>query len=130
MMDKVEFIESFKRRTKEFALRSIKLFQALPKTDEAGIIGKQYIRAATSVAANYRAACRARSKAEFHSKMSIVVEEADESIFWLEILAEAGIVSQKNIEALLKEINEILAVMSKARNTSMSQQKSYSLSRN
>src|SRR5690242_1385690 len=130
MMDKVEFVEGFKKRTKEFALRSIKLFQALPKTDEARIIGKQYLRSATSVAANYRAACRARSKAEFQSKISIVVEEADESAFWLEMLGEAGILYQKNTEPLLNEIKEILSVVAKARNTVMNQQKTYSVSKN
>ena len=129
-MDKVEFVEGFKKRTKEFALRSIKLFQALPKTDEARIIGKQYLRSATSVAANYRAACRARSKAEFQSKISIVVEEADESAFWLEMLGEAGILYQKNTEPLLNEIKEILSVVAKARNTVMNQQKTYSVSKN
>jgi four helix bundle protein len=115
--DKIKFIEAFKIRTKNFTLRSIKLFQNLPKTDEARIIGKQFLRSATSVGANYRAACRARSEAEFHSKMSIVTEEADESAFWLEIIIEAGILSAKRVEPLFKETIEILSVVSKARFT-------------
>jgi len=74
----IEYREAFKQRLKLFALRAIKLYQALPKTGEAQIIGKQLLRSATSVAANYRASCRARSGKEFQSKLSIVVEEADE----------------------------------------------------
>lgn len=89
-MNKLEKIEVFKKRTKEFALRIIKLYQHLPKNDEARIIGKQLLRSATPVAAYYRAACRARSDAEFFSKISIVVEEADESLFWLEIIFRIG----------------------------------------
>lgn len=96
-MQSIEKIEAFKRRTKLLSLRIIKLFQALPKTDEARIIGKQLLRAATSVAANYRAACRSRSEAEFFSKISIVVEEADETLFWLEILNEAKIVTTEKL---------------------------------
>lgn len=89
-MDAIEFREQMKQRTKTFALRVIRLFQALPKTSEAAVIGKQLLRSATSVAANYRAACRSRSNAEFYSKISIVIVEADESLFWLEILTEAA----------------------------------------
>ena len=76
-----EFGEQFKKRTKQFALRMIKLFQALPSSDEACMIGKQLLRSSTSVAANYRAACRARSQAEFIAKIGVVIEEADESLF-------------------------------------------------
>ncbi|WP_239021003.1 four helix bundle protein [Pontibacter arcticus] len=75
------FGEQFKLRTKSFSLRVVKLFQALPKTAEAQILGKQLLRSATSVAANYRAACRARSKAEFVAKVGVALEEADESLF-------------------------------------------------
>ena len=75
------------------------------------------MRSSSSVGANYRAACRSRSKAEFHSKLSIVVEEADESAFWLEILSESEIVKALDVEALLKEANEILAIVAKARKT-------------
>ena len=85
MEAKEVFVEEFKKRTKQFVLRSIKLFQSLPQTEEARIIGKQFLRSSSSVGSNYRAVCRARSKAEFYAKLSIVVEEADESLFWLEI---------------------------------------------
>ena len=77
--------EQLKARTKQFAIRIVRVFKGLPKNDEARIIGKQLLRAGTSVAANYRAVCRSRSKAEFISKMSVVVEEADETAFWLEL---------------------------------------------
>lgn len=112
-----EFIEKFKERTKSFSLRIIKLYQSLPKSGEARIIGNQLLRSATSVAANYRAAARSRSNAEFHSKMSIVVEEADETVFWLEILNESGIMSYNQLNELMNESNEILKIVSKARKT-------------
>ena len=99
-----------KMRTKKFALRIIKVFRALPKNDEARIIGKQLFRAGTSVAANYRAACRARSKADFISKIGIVVEETDESVFWMELLVEAEIVKKEKLSLLMKEGNELLAI--------------------
>src|SRR3989475_6564346 len=82
--------EVLKERTKKFAIGIIKLFRMLPKTEEARVIGRQVLRCGTSVAANYRAVCRARSKAEFVAKMGIVVEEADETVFWLEMLADTG----------------------------------------
>lgn len=112
---KVDFIEAFKKRTKQFVIDNIKLFQNLPESEEARIIGRQLLRSSSSVGANYRAACRARSKAEFHAKLSIVVEEADESLFWMEILIEANIISNQQIEPLMKEANEILKVVASAR---------------
>ncbi len=115
MQDKNAFIEEFKRRTKEFTLRNIKVFQSLPKTDEAKIIGKQLLRSASYVGANYRAVCRARSQAEFYAKLSITIEEADESLFWLEILVESNIVSENKLSELMKEAEEIIKVLSKAR---------------
>lgn len=115
--DKVEFVEQFQRRTKKFVVDNIKLFRKLPKTEEARIVGRQLLRSSSSVGANYRAACRARSQAEFHAKLSIVVEEADESAFWMEILVEAEIVSKLELSDLTKEANEILKVVSKARKT-------------
>jgi four helix bundle protein len=114
---KIDFIENFKLRTKKFVVDNIKLFKILPKTEEAKIIGRQLLRSSSSVGANYRAACRARSKAEFHSKLSIVVEEADESVFWMEILIEAEILETEQIEILMNEANEILKVVAKARKT-------------
>lgn len=115
--DKVAFIEKFKTRTKKFVVDNIDLYRQLPKTEEAKIIGRQLLRSSSSVGANYRAACRARSQAEFHSKMSIVVEEADETLFWMEILIEAKIVNPHEVERLFNEANEILRVVSAARKT-------------
>ena len=107
--------EVLKNRLKQFALRIIKLFQALPKTGEAQVLGKQLLRSGTSVAANYRAACRARSTKEFYSKISIVVEEADESLFWLELLNEAEIFPSERLEPLMNESTEILKIMATVR---------------
>jgi four helix bundle protein len=116
-IDRIEFAEVFKKRTKKFVVDNIKFFRTLPKTEEAKIIGRQLLRSSSSVGANYRAACRARSKAEFHSKLSTVVEESDESVFWMEILIEAEIVDQQAINHLLQEGNEILKVVSASRKT-------------
>lgn len=115
--ERIEFAEAFKKRTKKFVVDNIKFFKTLPKTEEAKIVGRQLLRSSSSVGANYRAACRARSKAEFHAKLSIVVEEADESVFWMEILVEAEIVEQQALNHLLKEGNEILKVVSTSRKT-------------
>jgi four helix bundle protein len=105
--------QELQQRTKKFSLQIIQFFQAMPKTVEAQILGKQLIRSATSVTANYRAACRARSKAEFIAKLSIVVEEADETLLWLEMIGEAGV---KKVEPeMLKEAQEILFIMSASR---------------
>ena len=114
---KIELAEAFKARTKKFVLDNIIFFKSLPKTEEAKIIGRQLLRSSTSVGANYRAACRARSKAEFHSKLSIVVEEADESAFWMEILIESGIVPKHELELLLDEAYQILKITSASRKT-------------
>ncbi len=102
--------EQLKARTKQFAIRIVRVFKGLPKSDEARIIGKQLLRAGTSVAANYRAVCRSRSKAEFISKMSVVVEEADETAFWLELLIETSIIPKVRLRDLLTEANELLAI--------------------
>ena len=110
--ERIDFAEAFKKRTKKFVVDNIKLFRILPKTEEAKIIGRQLLRSSSSVGANYRAVCRARSQAEFHSKLSTVVEEADESAFWIEVLIEAEVVSENTISNLLKEANEILKIIS------------------
>ncbi len=115
IIEKTIFVEEFKKRTKDFTLRNIKLFQSLPKTEEARIIGKQLLRSASSVGANYRAVCRARSQAEFYSKLSITIEEADESLFWLEILVESNILPLNKLADLMNEAEEIIKVLSKAR---------------
>ncbi len=109
--------EELKHRTKAFAIRIVKLFRSLPKTEEARIIGRQVLRSGTSVAANYRAVCRARSKAEFISKIGVVVEEADETVFWLEMLVETKIVPAQKLADLLKEANELLAIFAASQRT-------------
>ncbi len=98
-------------RTKKFALRVIKLVRSLPKDMVSQTIGRQLIRSGTSVAANYRAACRARSKAEFIAKLGIVEEEADETIFWIDILVEGDFVVFEKVDELKNEANEILSIM-------------------
>lgn len=95
--------DEFRQRTKAFALRVIRLVGALPKSREASVIGGQLLRCGTSVGANYRAARRARSSAEFIAKMAIVEEESDESAYWLELLIEAGIMKESQVSNLLGE---------------------------
>src|SRR3954466_1830578 len=102
--------DELRARTKKFALRVIKLYRSLPSGRDAQILGQQLMRSGTSVGANYRAACRARSKAEFIAKLGIVVEEADESVFWLELLIETDIVKHDRMDNLLLEANELLAI--------------------
>src|SRR5258708_39874735 len=103
--------QELKARTKAFALRVIRMSQALPKTREANAISQQIVRSATSVAANYRAAGRSRSKAEFLTKIGVVVEEADETVFWLQLLADNGIVQSSKLEDLLDEANQVVALV-------------------
>jgi four helix bundle protein len=99
-----------KQRTKSFALRIIRMTQALPRNREADVIGRQVLRSATSIAANYRAAGRGRSKAEFTAKLGVVIEEADETVLWLELLADSGIVKPARLRDLLDEANQLLAL--------------------
>jgi four helix bundle protein len=100
-----------KQRTKAFALRVIKLVNSLSKDLVCRRLGDQLLRSGTSVAANYRAACRARSKADFISKLGIVEEEADESALWMELLIESGLVLQTRLEKLLDEANQLTAII-------------------
>ena len=109
-----------KQRTKEFALRVIRLFRWLPKTEEARIMGRQLLRSGTSVAANYRAACRARSRVEFIAKIGLVVEEADETAFWMELLVESGTIRSARMGDILKEANELLAIFAASQRTARS----------
>lgn len=102
--------EELKLRTRKFALRVITLVESLPKTRTADVMGKQLLRSGTSVGANSRAACRARSNADFISKMGIVEEEADESLYWMELLIDCKLIPQKRSEELMTEGNEILAI--------------------
>lgn len=99
-----------KERTKQFALRVLRLYRALPRHDDARVIGRQLLRSGTSVGANYRAACRARSRAEFVAKLGIVLEEADETVFWLELLQESAIVSTRQWAPLVQEAQELTSI--------------------
>ncbi len=103
--------DEMKKRTKAFALRVVRLVEVLPATRTADVIGKQLLRCGTSVGANYRAACRARSQADFISKMGIVEEEADETIYWIELLVESGLVKEDRVANLLDETNQIVAIV-------------------
>jgi four helix bundle protein len=100
-----------KPRTKQFALRTVRLVESLPRNLAAQVIGKQLLRSALSVGANYRSAKRARSNAEFIAKMGIVEEEADESRYWLEMLVDAGLVTRDRLDPLITEANEITAMV-------------------
>lgn len=104
-------METIRERTKRFALSIIKFSNGLPKSTSSFVIAKQIIRAATSVGANYRSALRARSKAEFIAKLGIVEEEADESIYWLELLLESNISNSERTKALILEGNELLSII-------------------
>jgi four helix bundle protein len=106
-----------KERTKSFALRIINLVRALPVSTETRVIGSQLLRCGTAVAANYRAVCRARSRAEFVAKLGVVIEEADESEFWLEMLADSGLVPRKRLVALISEADQLVAILNASRTT-------------
>ena len=99
-----------KKRTKQFGLRVIKLVESLPGTQTARTIGNQLLRSGISVGANYRAACRGRSKADFVAKAGISLEEADECMYWMEMLQEAGIVPAEKLKDLMKEADELVAI--------------------
>jgi four helix bundle protein len=109
--------EALRDRTKQFSYRILRLFRALPRNAEGYIVGRQLLRAGTSVAANYRAVCRARSKAEFIAKIGVVLEEADESEFWLEFIADSGIMKPSRVAALLKEVAELKAIFAASQQT-------------
>ena len=107
--------EELKKRTKRFALRILKLVAALPNTVQGRTVGGQRVRAGTSVGANYRAACRGRSKAEFIAKLGVVEEEADESAYWLELIIDDELLSPKVVTPLLDEANELTKIMARSR---------------
>ena len=100
--------EEFKTRTKQIALRVIRLVNALTRSGVSGVIGNQLLRSGTSVGANYRGACRGKSRADVINKLAIVEEEADESLYWIDLLIESEIVPEKKLRPLAKEINEIV----------------------
>ena len=107
---KMQNKKDLKERTKKFALRIIKMYSSLPKSTEAKVLGTQVLRSGTSVGANYRSACRARSPADFISEMGIVEEEADESLYWMELLIDSEIVKPEKLKSLMGEADEILAI--------------------
>jgi len=118
MTEKEIFIEKMKTRTKKFAVDIIKFCDSLKASKASAVITYQLVKSATSVGANYRASCVARSKNEFFSKISIVVEESDETEYWLEVIEDSNLSSKiEELKRLLKEANEISKIMSKARNT-------------
>ncbi len=105
-------------RTQDFALHRTLVFRALLNIDEAKIIGKKFLRSITLVGANYRAICRAKSQADYFSELSIVVEEADETLFWLELMLKAGILDEHKLSNLMVEANELLSIFASARKNS------------
>ena len=110
--------EDIRDRTKKFAIRIVRLFRALPRSVEAQVMGKQLLRCGTSVAANYRAVCRSRSKAEFIARIGVVAEEADESVLWLELLEETQTLSSKRLQDIMREARELTAIFSASQKTS------------
>ena len=122
--EKVVRTADLKARTKQFALRVMKMVDALPRTIQGRTIAKQITRSATSVAANYRAACRARSRAEFIAKIGVVEEEADESCFWLELIIDSGLLGEERIRPLLSEAGELVAIMAASRKSAIANRKS------
>jgi four helix bundle protein len=110
------------QRTKQFALRIFKLVGALPQTIQGRAVAARLIRSGTSVAANYRAACRARSKSEFVAKLGLVEEEADESAFWLELIIETKLLDAAKVKPLLSEAGEIVAIMASSKKTAAKSQ--------
>ena len=109
--------EELQQRTKQFGLRAIKLCDALTHSRSANVIANQLLRSATAVGANYRSACRARSSADWINKLGIVIEEADESAYWLELLVASGLLSEAKTGALLKEAYELVAIFTAAQLT-------------
>ncbi len=109
--------EELRDRTKAFALRIIRLYRSMPYRTDIQVLGKQLLRCGTSVAANYRAVCRARSKPEFIARIGIVAEEADESVLWLELLNESGITKPELTEDLLKQAKELTAILTASQQT-------------
>ena len=113
----ISYAEKLKKITKDFAIRIVKLYRALPNTGEAKVIGNQFLRSGTAIAANYRASCRARSNAEFIAKIGVVVEEADETVFWLEMLVDCEIFTESKMKDLIQEGNELLAIFAASQTT-------------
>ena len=116
-MNNLEFATKMQGRTKAFAVQVVKFYGKLPKSEEARVLGRQLLRSGTSVAANYRAACRAKSDADFISKMGTVVEETDETNFWFELLEESGVCTGSVVQPLKTEADELLRICSASLHT-------------
>ncbi|HXE89501.1 MAG TPA: four helix bundle protein [Terriglobales bacterium] len=116
--------EALKQRTTQFALRILRLCRALPRTDEGRVVSRQLLRSATSVAANYRAVCRARSRAEFTSRLGVVVEEMDETAFWMDFLIQGEFLPAERLDGLRKEADELLAIFAASQRTAKGRQSS------
>jgi four helix bundle protein len=116
--------EDLKERTKQFALRVIELVSVLPKTIEGRAIATQIVRSGTSVAANYRSACRARSRSEFIAKIGVVLEETDETLLWLELIVAGKLLSASRVTPLLTEANELVAIFVSSRKSAAANLKS------
>ncbi len=119
-LNKQMSFEDLRKRTKQLGLGIIRMAETLPRTSTSFVIARQLIRSGTSVGANYRAACRARSHAEFIAKLGIVEEECDESLYWMEMLVESGLVNPEKVKEVMKEGTEILAVIVASRKTAKS----------
>jgi four helix bundle protein len=119
-VDKAELLD----RTKAFGLRVLTLVDHLPRTTSGHAIGNQLIRSGTSIGANYRAACRSRSRAEFAAKLGVVAEEADETVYWLQLIRDGDLLSTQQVAALLKEADELTAIFTAGRRTSTKNQTS------
>jgi four helix bundle protein len=109
--------QAFKKRTKALALRVIRVAEALSRSDAGRVIGKQLMRSGTSVGSNYRAACRAKSRADLVAKLQIVEEEADETLYWLELVTESGLMEEEKLKPLMQEVEEVLAMVVASINT-------------
>jgi four helix bundle protein len=119
-MNKLEQAQQLQGRTQRFAADVIRGFSALPRSEETRVIGRQFLRSGTSTAANYRAVCRARSRAEFISKIAVVVEEADETLFWIDLLVDAGVTQKQAVAPLRAECAELLKIFSRSLSTAKS----------
>lgn len=115
--------EKLKERTKKFALRIIKIVDDFPSTSVGYVIGKQLVKSATAIGANYRSACRAQSHAHFISKIGIVEEESDETLYWLELAVESGLIKQEQAASLIKEADELTAIFTTSRKTAKKRDK-------
>jgi four helix bundle protein len=113
----MNIIQKLKKQTKQFGLRVIKITDAMPFKRSANVLGEQLLRAGTAVGAHYRSACRARSRAEFISKASLAIEETDQSLYWMEMLIESGLIPEEKLASLVKEADQIVALLTLAVDT-------------